>query len=192
VIAGASAVEPDLRCPPGTRLWTHGREARCETPTGVAEGPIFGRYRDGTLRYFGTMRNGKTHGAWTNWNWNGTVSSEANWEDGELVGAFRHFDGNGVLQSEGNHDRAGRMDGLWKRYWPNGRTRTQWTMEHGLQHGPVTSWYESGVRKSEGRRTGDRPDGTWIYFAEDGSVTNRCRYEQGHLVEGKCGNPGAE
>ena len=192
VIARASAAEPDLSCPPGARLWKHDSEARCETPNGVSEGPVFGRYTDGTLRYFGTTRHGKTHGAWTNWNENGTVSIEANYEDGELVGAFRRFDANGVLQSEGNHDRAGRMDGLWKRYWPNGRIRTQWTMAHGQQHGPVTTWYESGARKSEGQRTDGRPDGAWIYFAEDGSVTNRCRYEQGHVVEGECGNPGAE
>jgi antitoxin component YwqK of YwqJK toxin-antitoxin module len=189
VIAGARAAEPDLRCPPGTRLWKHGQEGHCETPSGVSEGPLFGLYTNGTLRYFGTSRRGKTHGAWTSWNGNGTVSIEANYEHGELVGAFRRFDANGVLQSEGNHDGTGQMDGLWKRYWPNGRIRTQWTMTHGQQHGPVSTWYESGARKSEGQRKDGRPDGAWSYFAGDGSVTNRCRYEQGHLVEGECGDP---
>jgi len=192
VIARVSAAEPDLSCPPGTTLWKHGREAHCETPSGVSEGPVFGRYTNGTLRYFGTTRHGKTHGAWTNWNGNGTVSIEANFEDGELVGAFRRFDAHGVLQSEGNHDRAGQMDGPWKGYWPNGRIRTQWTMAHGQQHGPVATWYESGARKSEGQRTDGRPDGAWVYFAKDGSVTNRCRYEQGQVVEGECAKPTAE
>lgn len=190
----ANAAEPDLKCPPGTRLWKHGNgsEARCETPDGVAEGPAYGRYGDGTLRYHGTAHAGKTTGTWTNWNSNGTLSIEAEYEDGELVGAFRRYDAKGVLQSEGNHDRKGRMDGTWTRFWPNGKVRTRWTMDGGRQHGPVETFYESGAKKSEGQRADGQPDGEWSWFAEDGARTERCRYEAGRVVDGVCKEAGAE
>ena len=190
----AIAAEPDLHCPPGTKLWKHrnGSEARCETPDGVAEGPTYGRYTDGTLRYLGTSRAGKTTGTWTNWNSNGTLSIEAEYQNGELVGAFRRYDANGVLQSEGNHDRKGRMDGTWTRYWPNGKVRTRWTMDGGRQHGPVATFYESGAKKSEGQRVDGQPDGEWNWFAEDGTMTQTCRYEAGRVVTGVCKEAGAE
>ena len=190
--ARASAAEPDLRCPPGTKLWEHqnGSEARCETPAGVAEGPTYGRYRDGTLRYHGTSHAGKTNGTWTNWNANGTVSIEAEYRDGELAGAFRRYDTNGVLQSEGNHDQKGRMDGTWTRYWPNGNARTRWTMDGGRQHGPVATFYESGAKKSEGQRKDGQPDGEWRWFDTTGTVTETCRYDSGRVVDGSCGGPG--
>ena len=191
-IAGADAAEPKLPCPSGTRLVQQAREARCETPDGVAEGPFTVRNADGTLRYAGTARRGKTHGAWTSWSAAGKVSVEAHYEDGELVGPFRRFGANGILQIEGSHDRAGEMDGIWNGYWPNGRLRTQWSMSHGEQQGPVTTWYESGAKKSKGRRAGGQPDGAWTYFAEDGLVTHRCRYDRGRVAEGPCGQAGPE
>jgi antitoxin component YwqK of YwqJK toxin-antitoxin module len=189
----AIAAEPDLRCPPGTKLWTlgNGSEAHCETPNGVAEGPAYGRYSDGTLRYHGTSHAGKTTGTWTNWNSNGTLSIEAEYQDGELVGAFRRYDAHGVLQSEGNHDRKGRMDGTWTRYWPNGKVRTRWTMDGGRQQGPVETFYESGAKKSQGQRTDGQPVGEWTWFAEDGAVTQTCVYEGGRVASGVCGGPGA-
>jgi hypothetical protein len=190
----ATAVEPDLKCPPGTHLRQHqnGSESRCETPAGVAEGPVYGRYSDGTLRYHGTSRAGKTTGTWTNWNANGTVSIEAEYQDGELIGAFRGYDANGMLRTEGNHDRKGRMDGTWTRFWPNGSVRTRWTMAGGRQHGPVATFWESGTKKSEGQRADGQPDGTWRWFDASGVATGSCRYEAGRVVEGVCGGSGAE
>ena len=188
-VALGSAAERDLQCPAGTKVVEQAHEARCETPNGVSEGPFLGRNEDGTVRFRGSARRGKTHGAWTSWNANGTVAIEANYEDGELVGAFRRFDANGILQSEGNHDRDGAMDGTWTRYWPNGRVRTKWSMSHGAQQGPVTTWYETGAKKSEGQRAGGRPEGAWIYFDEDGRTTHQCRYEQGRVVAGNCDAP---
>jgi antitoxin component YwqK of YwqJK toxin-antitoxin module len=185
------AAEPDLRCPPGTKLWIGTRESRCETPSGVAQGPIFGFYTDGTLRFYGTSRRGKSHGPWTHWNPDGSLSVEANYADGELVGAFRRFDAHGVLQSEGHHDPQGRMHGPWVRYWPNGRVRARWTMEHGQQHGPVATFYENGEKKSEGQRANAQPDGDWSWYDEDGNVASRCRYDAGRVVSGTCGEPSA-
>ena len=192
--AHAMAAEPDLSCPPGTHLWQHpnGSESRCETPGGVAEGPLYGRYSDGTLRYHGTSRAGKTTGTWTNWNANGTVSIEAEYEDGELLGAFRRYDADGVLQTEGNHDRKGRMDGTWTRFWPNGSVRTRWTMAGGRQHGPVATFFESGAKKTEGQRADGQPDGAWRWFDASGAVTSTCRYEAGRVVAGVCGGARAE
>ena len=189
----AIAAEPDLECPPGTHLWQHqnGSESRCETPAGVAEGPIYGRYSDGTLRYHGTSRAGKTTGTWTNWNSNGTVSIEAEYQNGELLGAFRRYDNNGVLQTEGNHDRLGRMDGTWTRFWPSGVVRTRWTMAGGRQHGPVATFYESGAKKSEGQRADGQPDGEWRWFSEDGQTTESCRYAAGRVASGVCKEFGA-
>ncbi len=192
--ARATAAEPDLSCPSGTRLWkqSNGSESRCETPDGVGEGPTYGRYSNGTLRYSGTTRAGKTTGLWTNWNSNGTLSIEAEYQDGELVGAFRRYDANGVLQSEGNHDRKGRMDGTWTRFWPSGKVRTRWTMDGGRQQGPVATFYESGAKKSEGQRVDGRPDGEWTWYAEDGHPTESCRYQEGRVVAGVCQESGAK
>ena len=81
---------------------------------------------------------------------------------------------------------------MWTEYWPNGRTRIEWGMRHGEQRGPVTTWYESGAKKSEGQRADGRPDGVWRYFAEDGRETKRCRYQQGQVLAGPCGEPGPE
>lgn len=182
----AAQGEPPLDCPPGSRRRQRDRDFACETPVGVGEGPFWGRYESGRLRYWSEARDGKTHGTWITWHPSGEKATEAEYRGGELVGAFRQWDADGKLVYAGTHDATGEMHGTWTRWWPNGEKRLEWAMVHGHQHGEVAAWWQSGTRKLAGRHEAGRREGTWTWWDERGVETASCRYRDGSIVTGVC------
>jgi antitoxin component YwqK of YwqJK toxin-antitoxin module len=185
VLAGAD--ELDFTCPSGTALQESGRDAACETPTGVGEGPFWSRREDGSLRTWGEAKDDVPHGTWIQFHPGGEKAIEAEYRDGVLHGPFRQWNRDGVLVYAGQHDAAGEMHGTWARWWPNGEKRVEWEMEHGRTSGSVAAWWEGGRERFRGQRNDGVNQGPWKWWDEHGDVTAECRYEQGKVVEGRCG-----
>jgi len=133
------------------------------------------------------VRDGVVEGRWEAWHPNGVRSIEARYVGGELVGPFRLWDDAGRLVYAGAHDAQGAMHGAWTHWWPNGRVRTTWHMDHGRQHGPVLAFHESGAPRMAGERRDGLPHGRWTWWDASGAVTRSCRYDAGRLLDGPCG-----
>lgn len=183
-LLGSAAAPP--ACPPGTRRHETAREGFCTDAAGARQGPIWGRFPDGSLRYLGEARNDLTHGSWRSWHANGTPSIEAIYANGQLSGPFRMWSAEGRLVYSGQHDEHGRMDGRFERWWPDGTPRLRWEMRAGVHHGVVEAWYESGGPRLRGARREGLDDGEWSWWNEDGGLARRCRFAAGRAVAGPC------
>ena len=62
----------------------------------------------------------------------------------------------------------------------------------GPQRPPIVPLWENGERKLRGRREDGQRAGRWTWWDDAGGVTARCRYEDGAVVEGRCGGDGAD
>ena len=192
VLGAADAADVELACPKGSVLREVDRDAACETPGGVAEGPFWSRRPDGTLRVWGNAHGGQTEGRWLGFHPSGAKSIEATYRAGQLVGPFRMWSQDGHLVYAGTHDAQGEMDGTWTRWWPNGKERLRFAMRHGRAHGAVTAWWERGGKRFEGERRDGLREGEWIWWDESGAEVARCRYERDAVVDGACGSMGPD
>jgi antitoxin component YwqK of YwqJK toxin-antitoxin module len=186
-LGAAPEADLDFTCPPGATLREIARDAACETPDGVGEGPFWQRFDDGSLRIWGTARGGETDGRWIQWHRGGARAIEAQYRAGVLDGAFTMWNEDGVKVYAGTHDARGEMHGVWTRWWPSGAERARWEMRHGVAHGRVEAWWESGERRLAGRRESGLREGHWIWWDETGRETARCRYARDAVVAGRCG-----
>jgi antitoxin component YwqK of YwqJK toxin-antitoxin module len=182
---GAAPAQPPP-CPAGTSVREVGREGWCASADGRRNGPIWGRYAGGGLRYLGAARDDLTHGVWRSWHENGEPSIESHYENGTLTGAFRMWSDAGRLLYAGRHDARGRMDGPFERWWPDGTPRLRWEMHAGVHDGPIEAWYPSGALRMRGARRDGRHQGVWTWWREAGGVERTCRYEDGRAIDGDC------
>lgn len=189
LLAGAAPQPPP--CPTGTtRREAHG-EGWCADATGARQGPVWGRHRDGSLRYLGRAVDDLTDGRWRSWHGNGAPAIEAHYTRGQLTGGFRMWNAEGRLVYSGQHDARGEMDGRFERWWPDGTPRIRWQMRSGVHDGPVEAWYESGRPRMKGLRRNGREDGVWTWWSPDGAVERTCRYADGRPLDGPCAGPPA-
>lgn len=150
---------------------------------------------------------------------NGSVKFTATYKDGVAEGIQREFspEGNvigakvyveGVLTGEGILDTAGRQQGVWKEYHPNGELKSQgeyvngkrigdWSFYHpnkkveqkgkydkkGRAQGPWKWYYESGNILREENYRNDLLDGTMTEYSDSGKVITKGEFIDG-LKEG--------
>jgi len=183
-LAGAPAQPPS--CPAGTTRRETASEGWCADAAGARQGPVWGRHRNGSLRYLGSAVDDLTDGPWRSWHGNGAPAIEAHYARGQLSGAFRMWSAEGRLVYSGQHDERGEMDGRFERWWPDGTPRMRWQMRAGVHDGPVEAWYESGRPRMRGERSQGLEQGVWTWWDEDGAVARTCRYQAGRAVEGPC------
>jgi antitoxin component YwqK of YwqJK toxin-antitoxin module len=150
---------------------------------------------------------------------NGAVKFTATYKDGVAEGIQREFspEGNvigakifveGVLTGEGILDTAGRQQGPWKEYHPNGELKSQgeylngkrigdWVFYHpnkkieqkgkydkkGRAQGPWKWYYETGNLLREENYRNDLEDGTMTEYSDSGKVITKGDFIDG-LKEG--------
>ncbi len=61
-----------------------------------------------------------------------------------------------------------RVNGLFVKWYENGRKAYESNYVDGEETGPLTIWYESGQKKIEGQNTAGKATGRWIYWHENG------------------------
>jgi antitoxin component YwqK of YwqJK toxin-antitoxin module len=94
----------------------------------------------------------------------------------------------GVRRADGHvasSSAAGREDGAWTWWFPNGERREQGTLDHGRRIGEWTQWYPNGQRRSRGSRLWNDPahaslrEGLWTFWYENGVVQGYGLYHAG-------------
>ena len=133
-----------------------------------------------------SLKNGKLHGLWREWNAEGQMINQAKYRNGRLHGAFLQFrsdgsrefevtfvDGvengpfkrwfkNGKLWVKENYF-AGKLDGVSKIFHSDGKLQIQSIYQSGKKNGLENSWYDNGKIR-------------WEIVYEEGNIKSKLRW----------------
>lgn len=98
--------------------------------------------------------------------------------DGKITNAFIYND-NGLLMSEGIVDEAGRYNGQWKDYFPDGKIKAEGQYTDNRRTGIWKFYNEEGKLEQTGSFNNGRPDGMWKWYYSNGSLLREEEYYQG-------------
>lgn len=73
-------------------------------------------------------------------------------------------------------DEQGLHDGYQVFRYPNGSTSSEGLIKNGKPEGFWTSYYVTGIKKSEGKRTSFLLDSVWVFFDQAGDTTEKINY----------------
>ena len=91
----------------------------------------------------------------------------------------------GVLRARVGLNLAGRAEGPWTAWYPDGEIRERGSFAGGHRQGLWTRWYPNGQRHSEGeRRWHPEPgaalrEGRWRFWFSNGQLRSEGHFEQG-------------
>jgi len=98
--------------------------------------------------------------------------------DGKVSNAFIYND-KGLLISEGIVDEAGRFNGKWKDFYPDGNVLAEGTYTDSRRSGLWKFYSISSKVEQTGYYNNGRPDGLWKWYYENGAVLREEEYFQG-------------
>jgi hypothetical protein len=82
--------------------------------------------------------------------------------------------------------QAGRREGVWTSYLPNGRVQSRNVYENGVQHGITTVFHENGVLYYSGTQRKGKPFGEWKFYDDKGNLAKIAVYDtSGAIVPDK-------
>ena len=98
-------------------------------------------------------------------------------------GSFSEFYKNGIKKIEMNFSH-NHVNGLVKRYYPNGRVLSTAVYKNGVQSGEVKSYYSTGELRSQGNIYKKTPVGIVKYFYRNGKIQHLRIYDnKGKVVD---------
>ena len=142
-----------------------------------------------------SLKNGKLHGLWREWNTEGQIINQAKYRNGELHGVFIQFrsdgsrefevtfvDGvengpfkrwfkNGKLWVEENYF-AGKLDGVSKVFYSDGKLQVQSGYQSGKKNGLENAWYDNGKLR-------------WEIFYEEGKIKSKLHWKRDGAPSGQ-------
>jgi len=130
----------------------------------------------------GNYLNEKKDSIWQFFSQNdGTLVSEEEYRDGIRNGISRiFFLQGGVAQILTWKD--GVREGPWEEYYSDGKVKAIGTYRNNEKEGAFRAFYLSGKPILVGQYLQGHPDGTWIYYEEDGTISKQETWEKGTLV----------
>jgi antitoxin component YwqK of YwqJK toxin-antitoxin module len=137
------------------------------------------------------------HGAWKEWDQQGNLVAQGQYEYGNRVGTwirwyrsvteaklltampYKQFAGPFISQATFANDQ---IDGVWTIY--DGKTRkiSQWSFAEGKRNGPSIWWYPNGKKMREAHFERGDMDGEYLEWNPDGSVKTKENYEGGRKL----------
>ena len=111
---------------------------------------------------------------------NGTIKSEAPFQNRKLNGLGRKFYENGKLLETVTF-KDGNFDGPWKYYYNNGQLWIEKIYKEGKNWKIVSNYTKEGIKRNAG--TLDSGEGNVIYYNEDGTVREIIEYRNGIEVK---------
>jgi antitoxin component YwqK of YwqJK toxin-antitoxin module len=153
----------------------------------------------------GQFRRGRQEGEWTYWHENGQVNRKMSYKNGQPDGEWEVFRSDGTLSGKRsyknglrdgewvNYDKtgqqmllqehyaAGKLDGVRKVWFPNGKLRQEAGFKQGRRHGMAAEWNENGEKIAEATYVEDKPDGIAMQVLPDGRKVEQ-EYRDGKLV----------
>lgn len=99
-------------------------------------------------------------------------------EDNKVINAYVYND-NGLLLSQGIVDEAGRYNGRWKDFYPDGKIQAEGQYTDSRRTGVWKFYNGAGKLEQTGSYNNGRPDGLWTWYYDDGSLLREEEYFQG-------------
>ena len=112
---------------------------------------------------------------------NGKVRGFLTIKDGKQDGLRRSWHENGQLMREGNF-----KDGLQRSWYENGQMSGQRKYKDGKRDGLQRSWYENGQLEGEDYYKNGKQDGLERWWYENGQLWYEANYKDGELISEKC------
>ena len=101
-------------------------------------------------------------------------------ENGNSDGLYTKWFENGKKQSEITY-KDGEIDGLFTVWYENGRKKSENTWVYGKMDGLQTDWYENGNKKNQLTPKDNKPDGLWTQWYENGQKKYENNYKDGEV-----------
>lgn len=131
------------------------------------------QYMQGFFTYYDTQGRklkeerfleSRLHGQYTEYNANGTIRVDANYNEGNKHGKFLYHDSTGKLKKEENY-------------------------QNDYLHGEYKEYYKNGKLKVKGRYYYDKKDGTWKYYTSTEKLLKSKRYKNKQELWDYLGDP---
>lgn len=178
-LAQGALVKVEQDWPDGTK------KVRGQTLDGKRHGTWRAWFENGKMRSFIQYRAGKWHGIRREWHDNGQIALEWTYTDGrEDKGTVTFFHANGkvrhTFKSGGKNKHPNQVTTTW---YDNGVKESEGRWRNELQHGKWTFWYRSGKRQRVTTYKEGQPDGWSTEWDEKGKVVSKKRFKNGKLVK---------
>ena len=161
-------------------LKAEGREVRATDGTWKKSGPFRSWHENGAPASQGSYRADTASGTWTHWYPDGALQARGCFLFGEREGVWieRLPDGSLDREASGVYEQGRKIDdflidGSLEEVYSANRLRERVNYVDGLRHGPATTWFPNGSKRSEGEYVRGAKSGPWTYWNEDGSVDAR-------------------
>jgi len=102
--------------------------------------------------------------------------------DEQKDGFWKEFNKQGVLISEGNFDK-GLRTGKWKLYYETGELVIEENYANGKMEGTFKSFYKNGRLISEGQYRDNKREGIFKIFNDAGDLVKRMIFKNDSLIE---------
>lgn len=89
-----------------------------------------------------------------------------------------------AIVEEGNFERS-RKEGLWKKYHPNGKLKSEIEYTKGRSSGTFTTYFANGNVEEKGNWNGGKYKGNYEMFYEDGTPRQKKTFNENGATEGK-------
>ena len=151
------------------------------TPEGEIEKSSI--YKNGVMIGEGIVKeDGAREGHWKEYYPDGSLKAEGDYKDDKPVGEWKYFYQDGKLEQKGKYSAAGKLTGIWKRFFNSGQLMLEEQYLNGEKDGLHTEYDESGRIIDQGEYIKGEEDGPW--FTTSGDYFERGNYRDG-LRSGK-------
>jgi antitoxin component YwqK of YwqJK toxin-antitoxin module len=106
--------------------------------------------------------------------------AKGRYEAGREEGPWTYWYPDGTKREEGSF-HLGERDGLWRFWREDGTLETEQTFRDGALDGPAVEYDEAGGKRAERSYRGGVPDGLQVEYHPDGSVQSEARFSAGRL-----------
>ena len=103
-------------------------------------------------------------------------------ESTPFSGVVKTFHPNGNIWKELPH-LAGRPNGQWRVWYPNGQPKILWSYDNGVREGESDEWHENGKQRWKATFLKGKPHGNWDEWDDTGLHTGHREYSHGEIVK---------
>jgi len=138
-------------------------------------------YKSGEIKYLLPIVNGKITGLAKSYNRNGILIKDSHYNNnGVLEKRYRYFKKSTHIYSYTNC----KMDKIFHvtQYYKNGKIKKEFNMIFFNGYGPFKLFYKNGNLKIDGIYNGNKRNGTWYFYHEDGSLKQTKEYNNKRVI----------
>jgi antitoxin component YwqK of YwqJK toxin-antitoxin module len=99
-------------------------------------------------------------------------------KEGNIINS-RIFNNDGELVSMGIIDKEGKMEGLWKEFYKEGKTKSEGLYKNNLREGKWNFYFNDGRVEQTGSYKNGKENGLWKWFYNTGEISKEEEFYEG-------------